>query len=88
MTASHRSQPLCFEMKYRNGPGLPTRHFSNPWPGRGLALEPARLSGLRVTRPGRGGIPKRRSDEVMASYQYIYVMKGLGKTYPGGRQVL
>ncbi len=24
----------------------------------------------------------------MASYQYIYVMQGLGKTYPGGRQVL
>ncbi len=24
----------------------------------------------------------------MASYQYVYVMKGLGKTYPGGRQVL
>src|SRR5271169_5864144 len=24
----------------------------------------------------------------MASYQYIYVMKGLGKTYPGGREVL
>src|SRR5258708_5221003 len=24
----------------------------------------------------------------MASYQYIYVMKGLSKTYPGGRQVL
>ncbi len=24
----------------------------------------------------------------MASYQYGYVMKGLGKTYPGGRQVL
>jgi len=24
----------------------------------------------------------------MASYQYIYVMKGLGKTYPGGRDVL
>jgi ATP-binding cassette ChvD family protein len=24
----------------------------------------------------------------MAAYQYIYVMKGLGKTYPGGRQVL
>jgi sulfate-transporting ATPase len=24
----------------------------------------------------------------MASYQYIYVMKGLNKTYPGGRQVL
>src|SRR5690606_13933655 len=24
----------------------------------------------------------------MASYQYIYVMKGLTKTYPGGRKVL
>ena len=24
----------------------------------------------------------------MASYQYVYVMKGLGKTYQGGRQVL
>ena len=24
----------------------------------------------------------------MASHQYIYVMKGLGKTYPGGKQVL
>ena len=24
----------------------------------------------------------------MASHQYIYVMKGLSKTYPGGRQVL
>ena len=24
----------------------------------------------------------------MASYQYIYVMKGLNKTYPGGREVL
>src|SRR5438046_2622647 len=24
----------------------------------------------------------------MAAYQYIYVMKGLGKSYPGGREVL
>src|SRR5262249_38010565 len=24
----------------------------------------------------------------MPAYQYIYVMKGLGKTYPGGREVL
>ena len=24
----------------------------------------------------------------MAAYQYIYVMKGLGKTYPGGREVM
>ena len=24
----------------------------------------------------------------MASYQYVYVMNGLSKTYPGGRQVL
>ena len=26
--------------------------------------------------------------KVLASYQYIYVMKGLSKAYPGGRQVL
>src|SRR5262249_35018783 len=24
----------------------------------------------------------------MAAYQYVYVMKGLGKVYPGGREVL
>src|SRR5215211_6125828 len=24
----------------------------------------------------------------MAAYQYVYVMKGLSKTYPGGKQVL
>ena len=24
----------------------------------------------------------------MAAYQYIYVMKGLAKVYPGGRKVL
>src|SRR5207253_3079939 len=24
----------------------------------------------------------------MAAYQYIYVMKGLGKSYPGGREIL
>jgi sulfate-transporting ATPase len=24
----------------------------------------------------------------MPSYQYVYVMKGLSKTYPGGREVL
>src|ERR1700719_752603 len=24
----------------------------------------------------------------MAAYQYVYVMKGMGKTYPGGREVL
>src|SRR5437762_13425959 len=24
----------------------------------------------------------------MAAYQYIYVMKGLGKAYPGGKKVL
>jgi sulfate-transporting ATPase len=32
------------------------------------------------------GLPPPEHD--MASYQYIYVMKGLGKTYPGGKQVL
>jgi len=29
-----------------------------------------------------------RQGEAMASYQYIYVMKGLSRTYPGGREVL
>src|SRR6266550_3182728 len=24
----------------------------------------------------------------MAAYQYIYVMKGLGKSFPGGREIL
>jgi ATP-binding cassette ChvD family protein len=33
-------------------------------------------------------IPIAKSKNSMASYQYIYVMKGLSKTYPGGRQVL
>jgi ATP-binding cassette ChvD family protein len=27
-------------------------------------------------------------EKKMASYQYVYVMKNLGKTYPGGKQVL
>src|SRR5471030_399697 len=30
----------------------------------------------------------RKPEPVMAAYQYIHVMKGLGKTYPGGREVL
>jgi sulfate-transporting ATPase len=30
----------------------------------------------------------REGAAAMAAYQYIYVMKGLSKTYPGGRQVL
>jgi sulfate-transporting ATPase len=29
-----------------------------------------------------------RKIKAMAAYQYVYVMKGLNKTYPGGRQVL
>src|SRR5579883_2265186 len=29
-----------------------------------------------------------RKDAPMAAYQYIYVMKGLSKVYPGGREVL
>src|SRR6478736_2011425 len=33
-------------------------------------------------------IPLSRKPVPMAAYQYIYVMKGLGKTYPGGREVL
>src|SRR5262249_40452943 len=30
----------------------------------------------------------RTPGAAMAAYQYIYVMKGMGKTYPGGREVL
>src|ERR1700756_4968461 len=37
-----------------------------------------------------GIIPIRHSSQrlPMAAYQYIYVMKGLSKTYPGSREVL
>jgi energy-dependent translational throttle protein EttA len=31
--------------------------------------------------------PDRRQDSPMASYQYVYVMKDLTKSYPGGREV-
>ena len=37
--------------------------------------------------PGRNP-PFFSEAKPMAAYQYIYVMKGLGKTYPGGREVL
>ena len=33
-------------------------------------------------------MPRDIEGSRMPSYQYIYVMKGLGKTYPGGREVL
>jgi sulfate-transporting ATPase len=36
---------------------------------------------IEPVRPGRYKL-------AMASYQYIYVMKGLNKTFPGGKQVL
>ena len=32
--------------------------------------------------------PPSLQSKIMAAYQYIYVMKGLRKTYPGGREVL
>src|SRR3546814_13581870 len=32
--------------------------------------------------------PQRRYEEIMAAYQYIYVMTDLGKTFPGGKKVL
>jgi ATP-binding cassette ChvD family protein len=32
-------------------------------------------------------LPDRRQDSPMASYQYVYVMKDLTKSYPGGREV-
>src|SRR5689334_10601731 len=36
--------------------------------------------------PGFNPLPCEAN--IMAAYQYIYVMKGLGKTYTGGREVL
>src|SRR3546814_17113000 len=36
----------------------------------------------------RYNAPQRRYEEIMAAYQYIYVMKDLGKTFPGGKKVL
>src|SRR5258708_13364050 len=32
--------------------------------------------------------PQIQPEPPMAAYQYIYVMKGLNKTFPGGKQVL
>src|SRR3546814_3352373 len=36
----------------------------------------------------RYNAPEGRYEEIMAAYQYIYVMKDLGKTFPGGKKVL
>lgn len=33
-------------------------------------------------------IPACKDVQALANYQYVYVMKDLSKTYPGGRQVL
>src|SRR5262249_19518260 len=44
---------------------------------------------LRRRRPLRlNPAPPRSRARSMATYQYIYVMKGLAKVYPGGRRVL
>src|SRR5262245_15670009 len=44
----------------------------------------------RRRRRGRtpGRYPAKPPKDEMAAYQYIYVMKGLTKIYPGGRKVL
>jgi energy-dependent translational throttle protein EttA len=41
------------------------------------------MEGFQLTLPTEAERAKK-----MASYQYIYVMKGLSKTFPGGKQVL
>ncbi len=41
----------------------------------------AAIAPIEPVRPGRYKL-------AMASYQYVYVMKGLNKTFPGGKQVL
>ena len=43
--------------------------------------EMAAIAPIEPVRPGRYKL-------AMASYQYVYVMKGLNKTFPGGKQVL
>jgi ATP-binding cassette ChvD family protein len=52
----------------------------------------AYLDGLRRSRSRiRSAWTRAKKDRninKMASYQYIYVMKGLNKTFPGGKQVL
>ncbi len=49
---------------------------------------PARRQGLRAGGAfGHVGVVRAAKSE-MAAYQYIYVMKGVSKTFPGGRQVL
>ena len=40
-------------------------------------------------KPAQSSLPSHENARhAMASYQYIYVMQGLSKTYPGGRKVL
>ncbi len=48
--------------------------------GRDFVRRPLHLLSLRLN--------SERAAVFMASYQYVYVMKQLGKTYPGGKQVL
>jgi ATP-binding cassette ChvD family protein len=52
-----------------------------------MPIAPAAPPGLeRALASAQQQYPKGAA--AMAAYQYIYVMKGLSKTYPGGRQVL
>jgi sulfate-transporting ATPase len=50
----------------------------------------AKIAAERSSQSGETPRSRRATSKGsrMASYQYIYVMKGLGKTYPGGREVL
>jgi ATPase subunit of ABC transporter with duplicated ATPase domains len=48
-------------------------------------IEPEREGRYKRADPVSPQIPPEPS---MAAYQYIYVMKGLNKTFPGGKQVL
>jgi energy-dependent translational throttle protein EttA len=47
-------------------------------------IEPEQRGRYKRANP----FPPVRPEPPMAAYQYIYVMKGLNKTYPGGKQVL
>src|SRR5438309_755334 len=62
------------------------RSFRRLRPSPNLSTNPIKCLHRRYTAILR--LKYRREISHLASYQYIYVMKGLSKTYPGGREVV
>src|SRR5262249_13760456 len=71
---------------------------AGPWSGTSLRASPRPAATLawRVARGGDAPLrlgytpapPDPSGDPFMASYQFVYHMQGLNKTYPGGKKVL